>query len=297
MWRHVPEFLAVAQCGSFTTAAKMLGVSIPHVSRSVKALEEELGVKLFSRTTRLVRLTTAGELLQTEFESAFEDIELALDRVRVETKALSGRIRLACITGSFADEVIAPALADFANLHPDLEFDIDFNPGRVDLIRQGYDIAIRAGRTESKNLHSIELINRERAAAASPAYIERFGAPDHPSDLSNHQCIRTFSNLWSFSINNRTREIEVSGRLQMNSGEAIRLACEAGLGIAYMAKRGFKESLELGRLLPILQDYWMPHAPISIVYPRTEHTSARIGALVEHLTTTSRAQLKTATLG
>ena len=286
--KGVAEFLAVASSGSFTTAGRSLGLSVAHVSRAVSALEKELGVKLFNRTTRSVRLTDAGEALHADCLEASHVLERALEKVQSTEQSLVGRIRLACVAGSYAETVVAPALATFAAAHPGVELDVDFDTRRVDLIRDGYDAAIRAGDVHDRSLKAIRLASRQRVAAASPSYLERAGHPDHPSDLKDHECIRTFSNLWPFTDNGRRREIEVGGKLRFNSGVAIRTACERGLGIAYMAEQGFGDALRNGRLVPVLKPYWRADADISIVYPAKSYLPSRLSALIDCIVETSK---------
>ena len=281
--KWISEFLAVGRSGSFTAAAQAIGSSVPHVSRAVKALEDELGVKLLSRTTRSVQLTPAGEVLYNECSAISAQLEQALERTQVATKALTGRIRLACLTGSFADNVLAPALAEFAKHNPEIELDVDFDTRRVDLVREGYDAGIRAGEIEDRMLNVRQLIARKRIAAASPAYLTEHGTPQKPQDLKNHICIRALSSFWSFTENGRKRDIDIRGRLRLNSGAAIRAACEQGLGIAYMAERGFGDAIKRGTLTPILEPYWRENAPISMVYPSKEFVPSRISALADFL--------------
>ncbi len=288
-YRYLHEFLAVAQAGSFTKAARALGVSTPHVSRAIKSLEEQIGIELFSRTTRSVQLTPAGSALQSEFRLAFDRIEEALDQARSQSSRIAGRIRVASVTGSFADQVVAPALAEFSMTHPAIELDVDFDPHPVDIIRQGYDLAIRAGTVESKSLTAVQLVKRQRAAGASPSYLARCGEPLRPTDLSEHECIRTFSNFWTFTQDGRNRDVEVHGRFQANSGSAIRAACERGVGIAYMAKAGFGDAFDTRAVIPILQDYWKEQSPVSVVVPKQSHIPMRVRALMDHLIAASLA--------
>ncbi len=285
--KGISEFLAVAASGSFTTAGRTLGLSVAHVSRAVSALEEELGAKLFNRTTRSVQLTQAGEVLHADCREASAVLERALEKVRAKEQSLSGRIRLACIAGSFAENVVAPALANFVAANPNVELEVDFDTRRIDLIKDGYDAAIRAGAVNDRSLHVIRLASRQRIAAASQSYLDQYGEPERPSDLSKHECIRTFSNMWTFSENGRRKDIEVRGRLRFNSGFAIRAACERGIGIAYMAEQGYADTLKKGRLIPILKPYWRADADVSIIYLAKEFVPARLSALVECLVAAS----------
>ncbi len=284
----VSEFLAVAQFGSFTKAARALDVSIPHVSRQVRRLEHRLGVTLFQRSTRSVQLTPIGERLRKDLDIVASQLDLALNMARASDTALAGRIRIASMSGSFADDVLSPAIASFAKRHPDVELDVDFSPRRVDLIHDGYDLAIRAGAEEPNGLIARRLTDRRRIAAASPDYLSRFGTPQVPADLRDHECIRTVSNAWSFVENGRRREISVSGRLRFNAGAAIRAACEAGLGIAYMAEEGFGDAIASQTLIPVLEPYWRESLTIFAVYPKSDYVPDRLEQFVSHLTQASK---------
>ncbi len=148
----ITEFLAVARAGTFTGAAQSLGVSIPHVSRQVARLEERLGAKLFHRSTRSVHLTQSGETLRTHAEKISDDLDTALSEVSNTQLELQGRLRVASLSGSFADQVVGPAMVKLAAEHTKLEIEVDFNARKVDILREGYDFAIRSGPMESSGL-------------------------------------------------------------------------------------------------------------------------------------------------
>ena len=279
----ISEFLAVARSGSFTRAAETLDVSVPHVSRQVRRLESDLGVALFLRSTRSVRLTPTGERLRAECEEIAQRLEQALGTARAADTSLSGRIRVAALSGTFTDTVLAPAFAEFAATHPEIELDIDFSPRRIDLLHEGFDLAIRASADETPGLTTRVLANRRRIAAASPDYLEEFGAPARPADLRRHACIRSLSNTWSFTENGRRRDVAVHGRLRFNAGSALREACERGLGIAYMAEEGYGDALATGRVVPVLEPYWRADATIYAVYPTTDYLPERLSRLIAHL--------------
>lgn len=279
----ISEFLAVARAGTFTAAARALDVSVPHVSRQVQRLEARLGAVLFQRTTRSVRLTETGERLRLSCEKLAHDLDQALDAVRSQEMALTGRVRVAALTGSFESGFLADALTAFATDHPNIELDVEFSPRHVDIIHDGYDLAIRTDTRDRAGLSCHPLVARRRVAAAHPSYLERFGTPQRPADLSHHTCIKTHSNTWVFTENGRRREIHVHGRLRFNSGPAILAACEAGLGIAYMVREGFGDALATERLVPVLETHWRDDSVVYAVHPETEHLPSRVDALVSHL--------------
>ncbi len=279
------EFLAVVRAGSFTGAAKILGVSVPHVSRQVARLEARLGTKLFQRNTRSVHLTQSGETLSKSSGKIADDLEAALSEVSSAQRNLDGRLRIAALSGSFADQVVGPAMNEMAAQHPDVEIVIDFNARQVDILREGYDFAIRAGPMQSSGLIARPLSSRTRVAAASPEYLAKNGEPLHPTELKDHQCILTHSNAWRFAENGKPLDVTVAGRLGLNSGPAILDACARGLGVAYMAVGGFGNTLSNGALTPILYDFWHTDRSIHIVRPDRRFTPRRVDVAMAFLET------------
>ena len=261
----ITEFLAVARAGTFTGAAQGLGVSVPHVSRQVARLEQRLGVKLFQRNTRSVFLTPSGETLRSNAEKISDDLEAALLEVSNTHQKLEGRLRIASLSGSFADQVVGPAMVELAAEHPALEIEVDFNARKVDILREGYDLAIRSGQMESSGLISRPLSNRTLAAAASKEYIEQHGEPQHPRELADHSCIRTNAQIWRFIDEGKILNIPIKSRLHFNAGPAILDACAKGLGIAYMASAGYEDTLLNGSLTPILKKFWRTERSVHIV--------------------------------
>lgn len=279
----ISEFLAVARTGSFTAAARALGVSVPHVSRQVRRLETRLDVKLFQRSTRSVRLTDPGEALRSDCEGIAQDLDRALEAARSDRQALTGRLRITAPTGSFEAQFLADAMTAFALAHPGIELDMDYSPRRVDIVREGFDLAIRSDAGHSAGLSCHPLIERQRVAAASPDYLDRFGVPQCPADLQNHSCIKTQSNSWAFTENGRRRDVPVHGRLRFNSGPTIRAAAEAGLGIAYMVRDGFDDAVTSGRLIPVLEPFWRAEASLHLIHPEMKPAPRRLTMLIEHL--------------
>lgn len=277
------EFLAVARAGSFTDAARVLGVSVPHVSRQVARLEDRLDTKLFQRNTRSVHLTSSGEILSKSSEKIADDLDAALAEVSSNQRSLEGRIRIASLSGSFADRVVGPAMNEMAALHPNIELIIDFNARQVDILSEGYDFAIRAGPMQSSDLIAKPLSTRTRIAAASPEYLANYGRPQHPNNLKDHQCILTHSNAWRFSDSGKLLDVTVAGRLRLNSGPAILDACSRGLGVAYMAVGGFEDKLANGTLVPILREFWHTDKSVHIVRPDRRFTPRRIEVAIAFL--------------
>lgn len=279
----ITEFLAVARAGTFTGAAQSLGVSIPHVSRQVARLEERLGAKLFHRSTRSVHLTQSGETLRTHAEKISDDLDTALSEVSNTQLELQGRLRVASLSGSFADQVVGPAMVKLAAEHTKLEIEVDFNARKVDILREGYDFAIRSGPMESSGLISRPLSNRTLVAAASKEYLDKYGEPKHPNDLKDHSCIRTNANIWRFNSNGRVLNIPMKSRLKFNAGPAILDACGRGLGIAYMASAGYENTFSSGRLIPILKNFWHTEKSVHIIRTDRQFTPRSVQMAIARL--------------
>ena len=263
--RGISEFLAAARAGTFTGAAQGLGVSVPHVSRQVARLEERLGTALFLRNTRRMTLTTAGEQLFVRCSEIADQFEGALEDVSATSKQLDGKLRIASLTGSFADQVVAPAVAQLAVEHPNLQIEVVYDAQVTDIVKSGQDIAIRAGQLADSDLVATPLASRVTAAAASPDYLEKHGVPQRPEDLVNHACITTHRPVWRFSQAGRAREQRVTSRLQTNSGASVVAAAKQGLGVAYIALGGYGEALSDGALQPILAPYWLRETSVHVL--------------------------------
>jgi len=281
--KGIIEFLAVSDSGSFTNAAKALGVSIAHVSRRVAFLEDMLGVKLLLRSTRSVMLTDAGEGFRDRCERIRDELDEIIQSTASSAQKVEGRVKIAAITGSFGDLVVAPTLAKFAKQYPDIDLKIDFSPRHVDIIGEGYDFAIRSGTLKDSSLIARPLVKRTTVAAASPEYLRTFGTPRHPNDLAHHDCILAGTEIWRFQSEDKPLNITVKGRISANYGPALREACEQGVGVAYMASAGYDRALSEGRVVPILQDYWLRGASISLIYADKNFIPLRVSLAMQML--------------
>ena len=272
----ISEFMGVVTAGSFSGAARNLKVSVAHVSRRVAALEECLGVKLLVRSTRSLNLTEIGQSFFERCSSISSDLDEAIQMTATLAQNIEGRIRITTLSGSFSDLVVAPTLARFAKEHPGVELDVDYSPRRVDLIREGFDFAIRSGSLDDSDLIVKPIARRTTVAAASYEYLEKFGEPKHPSELKNHSCILTGSKVWRFLQDGKDVKVNVKGRIAANSGDALREACERGIGIAYMASSGYGTAISECRLKPILRNYWNDRTTISLLYPDKHFLPRRV---------------------
>lgn len=278
----ITEFIAVAESGGFSSAARRLGVSTSHVSRRVASLEASLGSALLARTTRQVRLTDAGEVYYRRCSELLHGLQEANELVSSEQVSLSGTLRVSA-AGEFAERYVAPALLAFAKQHPDLTVDIDFNSRLVNFVEAGIDFSIRYGRLQDSGLVARKLVDRSLVAVASPEYLNERGRPEHPQALAQHACIIANSEQWLFDAAGAPLEVKVSGRWRSNSSRSIVQACQAGLGVAYMPASSLGEALHDGSLEQILEPFGSRDVTTWIVYANRQYLPARARLAVDFL--------------
>ncbi|OGA50405.1 MAG: hypothetical protein A3F74_27355 [Betaproteobacteria bacterium RIFCSPLOWO2_12_FULL_62_58] len=284
-------FVRVAETKSFTKAAKHLGISTSGVSKSVTRLEERLGVRLVNRTTRSVSLTDDGA---TFFERCcqilgeLEDAETAVTRRQTKPR---GRLRVQLPVG-FGLKVLAPYLAQFAELYPELVVDVEFSSRVADLAEEGIDVVVRIGDPGDTRLVARKLCDICYVTVASPGYIARYGEPKTPDDLQRHRCLGFYipqTNRyrdWSFISAGHHHSKSISGNLNMNSGQALLDAAIAGAGIATVGTFMACDAVRAGLLRIVLREYVPPAGPpIWLGYLERRHLSLRIRAFVDFLTT------------
>lgn len=281
----VVEFVAVAEAQGFSAAARRFGVSTSYISRKIQALEQRLGVVLLARSTRKVRLTEAGQQYYERVQELVYGLQEANETISGDQVALSGTLRVSA-AGEFAEQYIAPALIAFAEQHPALSLEIDFNSRMVDFVQEGIDFSIRYGRLTDSSLIARKLVDRSLMAVASKDYLAKYGEPKHPRDLHQHRCLVAINDQWLFEEDKQPLRIRVKGQWKSNSGRSLVKACERGLGIAYMPKSSYGELLNNPEIQPILQPYWTKGITTWIVYASRRFMPARsrlaINYLLEH---------------
>ena len=278
----VIEFVAVAESQGFSAAAKQLGCSTSHVSRQVSRLESRLGSALLARTTRLVSLTQAGQAYYQQCKDLIIGLQQANEQISSQQYQLSGTLKVSA-AGTFAEQYVAPALMEFALQHPELTIDMDFNSRKTNFVEDGIDFAIRYGKLSDSGLVARKLLDRPMMAVASPNYLETHGTPSTPSQLKRHSCIIANSEHWQFENNGQSENIKVSGQWQSNNAHSVVAACEQGLGIAYMPKLNFTQSIQQGRLVPVLKPYWSQGSSSWIVYQNRRFLPMRARLAIDHL--------------
>lgn len=278
----IREFVAVADTQGFSSAARQLGCSSSHVSRQLARLESRLGCALLARTTRSVSLTKEGALYYQQCKDLVLGLALANEQLASQQYALDGTLRVS-LAGSFAEEYVAPALIEFVNQHPGLNLFIDFDSRVIDFAAAGFDFVIRYGQLADSGLVARKLVNRSMMAVGSHLYLKENGAPSHPTQLKKHQCIVTNNRHWNFRINDELSSIKVGGRFECNNASVAVLACQQGMGIAYLPKTNFSNLLENEKLIPVLEEYWNKDISSWVVYQNRRFLPLRARLAIEYL--------------
>jgi DNA-binding transcriptional LysR family regulator len=279
-------FTAIIEKRSLTAAARNLGRSLQSVSRSLAALEHEVGVELIRRTTRRSNPTDAGLAFYRRLSAALAEIEAAKLETSNRRAEATGLLRIAGSTG-FTPLYIVPALPEFLAAHPGVEVELELSDRFVDIIGEGYDLAIRIGELPDSALKARRLANSRRVVFAAPSYLAKHGRPRSPEDLVRHQCIvRTAtrdSNAWPFNVNGRLKTVKVAGRLRTSGAVAANMAAALGLGIAFGPLWQAKSLIDRGDVELILSRFEPPSIPINAVWPATKVLPARTQLFVEFL--------------
>ncbi|HYH17305.1 MAG TPA: LysR family transcriptional regulator [Azospirillum sp.] len=279
-------FIKVVDTRSFTAAADKLNLSKSVVSRRISELENRLGARLLNRTTRKLSLTEVGQAFYERCTRILADLDEAERAVTDLHAAPRGRLKVNAPL-SFGLLHLAPAVAAFMERYPDIEIDIDLNDRYVDLIDEGYDVAVRIGRLRDSSLIAKRLAPNRRAVCASPSYLERHGWPQTPEDLANHQCL-LYTNVplaeqWQFRVNGETRTVRVSGSLYANNGDILLSAAIAGRGIVVSPTFLCGPALSAGQLRCLLFDCTVSESAVYAVYPQNRHLSPKVRAFVDFL--------------
>jgi DNA-binding transcriptional LysR family regulator len=278
----VLAFVRVAETGSFARAAERMGLSKPVLSRRVARLEEQLGARLLTRTARGAHTTDIGQTYYARAANVLTELEAAQEVVAEAVTQVAGPIRLSAPL-SFGIAHLAPALADFARLHPKVELDVEFEDRQVDLAGGGYDLAVRIGNLPDSSLIARRIAPVRKIVVASPAYLEANGRPLRPSDLADHQILYYAHEQWRFRVANRWENVRGHLRLRGNNGELLRAAAEAGLGLCILPSFIAAPGLEAGALEIVLRDFPIEEGALHAVMPPGRATTARVRALVDFL--------------
>ncbi len=277
-------FARVVEHGGFTAAANKLGLSASAVTKTIARLEDELGTQLFNRTTRRLAPTDYGQEFYERCVHILSDLEDAEANLRRGSAVTRGRIR-AVVPFSFGRVTLVPELPRFFARFPEIRLDLSFNDGATDLIADGVDVAVRTGVFSDSRLTTRLLTRGPQITFAAPSYLEKHGEPATPQDLRKHNCIvGRFGPEWSFRGQDGTPvTMRVSGNLVIGSGDALREAAVAGVGIAQGTWWLVRKDLETGALKSLLPDHILEGNPVSVLYPPQRHLPAKLRAFIDFL--------------
>lgn len=283
-WDLMESFVHVVGAGSFSAAATRLDVSKSLLSKKVAQLEKELGTQLLVRTTRRLNPTDAGQALYQKFERLIldlEEVQQSVSNLHVEPR---GQLRVVC-TDILGEQYITRAAAEICSAHPKLRVDVHVTMRMVDLVAEGYDLAVRYGTLNDSSLKARKVFSLPHVVCASPAYLRARGVPREIEDLRRHNCIvATFEPCatWLFNVNGKETPIDLQGNWRSNSGAALVTAAVEGVGICRLPELYVRDYLRRGRLVPLLEEYRSEPLPVWMVYPNARYTPATVKLFIDY---------------
>ena len=285
-FEELQAFVRVVDAGSITAAADQLGVAKSAISRRLSELEARLGTQLLARTTRRMSLTDAGSSYYQRSRRILAELADADAEAGGDTRELQGRLRLAAPL-TFGLMHLATAITDFAASYPQVEIDVDLNDRAVDLVGEGFDLALRITELEDSSLVARRLCPIKHVLCASPDYWQRYGRPETPADLAGQQALR-YSNAprlgWPYvAPDGRRGELRLETRLTANNGDLLCQAGTAGLGVLHQPLFIAHQAIESGELEPVLTDYRWRELSAYAVYPANRNLPVRVRRFIDFL--------------
>jgi len=276
------EFVAVVEQGGFTAAGRQLNVSTSFVSRQVSRLEDRLDVRLLQRTTRKVHLTDMGQVYYERSREILDQLETLESEMADLQEKPKGLVRIAA-AGEYAERFVAPVVAEFVEKYPEVSVELTVSMQLVDIIDEGFDLAIRMSSLTDSSLIARKIEQRRIMVCASPSYLKEHGRPKTPEDLRTHNCL-TFPDMpWRFKYPDRIQEIKVRGTWNSNNGHVLVAAAKQGIGVVRFSEYYLEALVSSGKLEIVLQDYEVDDAASWIIYPNRRHLPTRVRYLVEFL--------------
>ena len=285
-YQEMRVFSAVVEASSFVGAADSLDMSKAAVSRYVSELEQRLGVRLLHRTTRRLSLTPEGEVFLARCREILSSIEASEVEITTRSVSVSGLLKVS-VPVSFGIRHMAPLWPDFLDLHPQLNLDVQLADRLIDLVDEGFDLAIRIARLEDSSLISRQIAATRLVLCAAPSYLERRGVPAHPSDLATHDVVGysllATGDQWQFEGPDGSVSVKVRPRFWSNNGDSCIAACVQGAGIQLQPTFLIDEELRRGALVEVLPQYQAATLGIYAVYPTRKFVLPKVRALIEFL--------------
>lgn len=280
-------FALVVEAKSFNKAAVVADMSTPALSKRISKLEADLGVQLLYRTTRRLTLTEAGEKLYLRAKDINKQVNEALGEVSRHSEQLIGHIKMT-VPSISGELFLAEHIARFCQDNPDISVEVRLENEFIDIVKEGIDLAIRTGVLEDSSLIAKPLITSHWVVCCSKSYIEQYGKPRQPEELTEHNCLAyTYQNdgayEWRFSQGKYQKIIKISGTFATNNAQALRKAALAGYGIAYIPRCSVYEDIERGDLVELLSEHEPRALGVYAVYPFTKHLPNKVKLLIDHI--------------
>ena len=287
-FEEMRNFIRVVDSGSITRAAETSHIAKSAISRRLSELEERLNVQLINRTTRRMTLTDAGRRFYAECQRLLADLDEVEGQLNAAETELKGKIRLAA-PSAFGLAHLTPAITEFSKQHPGVKFEIDFNDRRIDMIEEGFDLALRISKLADSRMMARRLAPVSGLVLASPAYWDQHGRPKKPEDLAGHPCIeysyRAYSGWRYEGPRGKSGSVRINEVMSANHGYFIRDAAISGLGVIMQPTFICNQAVEQGLLEPVLTQYKWINLELFAIYPNTRHLPQRIRAFIDFLVT------------
>jgi DNA-binding transcriptional LysR family regulator len=280
-------FYHLIEQGSFSKAADIVGLTKSVVSKHITRLEQEVGVQLIYRTTRKLTLTEAGKVFFQHAREIYVSVQGAMDAMNGLGDSLSGSIRLTVPTIS-GELILAEAIADFSSQYPDIHIEMDLDNRFVDIVEEGFDLAIRTGALQDSSYIARRLVEAQWVICAAPTYLDRKGVPKKPVDLQQHNCLaysyqETGANDWLFKGDQDDYTLKVQGNFTTNNAAALRKAALFNLGLIYVPKVLVAADLQAGTLIEVLHQQVAKSLGIYAIYPYTKLQPLKVKLFIEHI--------------
>lgn len=282
----ISVFCKVVETQSFTQAAAQQNISVAMASKLVSQLEELLKIRLLQRTTRKIVPTEAGILYYQRCQPILLELNDAEASISNLSSALQGNLVIS-VPMDFGYRFIAPSLHRFIEAHPNLLVDIEYSDRKVDLVAEGYDIALRIGYLQDSSLVAKKIARSTLHFVASPDYLAKHGTPKTPEDLENHDCLlyKALGNqvYWTFNNQHRTEKVKMNSKLICNNGLTLTQLAKSGLGIINSPYFLIDKELQSGELVEILADYRQQELDLHLIYPNRRHLPAKVRAFMDFI--------------
>ncbi|MFC1664165.1 LysR substrate-binding domain-containing protein [Pseudomonadota bacterium] len=276
------EFVAVVEQGGFTAASNVLGVSTSFVSRQVRRLEDRLEIRLLHRTTRAVQPTEMGRIYYERSREILDQLGALESDIADLQKKPQGLVRITA-PGLYAERFVAPVVAEFSKMYPEVNIYLDTRMGVVDIVGENFDLAVRMSALDDSSMIARKIVSRRLLVCASPAYFDKYGRPEKPDDLRAHNCLKLTDLAWRFAYPDGIRAMKVRGSWISDSGRALREAAIQGIGMIRITDYYLEHELHRGELEVVLEDYEVKDTATWIVYPERHHLTTRVRYLIEFL--------------